>query len=461
MKVGLLIIATNKYKKFIPQLIESADKHFLNDEVYLDTPLLSFTPKKQDVEVIYHIFTDDVNQIYETDRKVKLYQIDHKPWPLITLGRYETFFKNKWDLLDMDYLYYCDVDMTFVSHIGQEILSKRVGTIHPGYVGTKGTPERNPNSKAYISEASDNQYFAGGFNGGESSSFIKMASKLHFDIIKDINKGIKAIWDDESYLNRYFFDNKPTKVLDPGYCYPENNTQLEYTKKLLALDKDHNSIRSDKCGVILFHKNIKTLYTKRWVDRCLESIINQSYTNYKVYEVNYGSDDYSLVKDYSLNGDCYNQPFGNHADAMNFIIDKAFEDDCDVVFNVNLDDYYDIHRFSKQLDVIKHGYDVVSSDFVYIKEMGNLDINGNYLIVSDLHIKTELDRDNNVIAHPCVCFNRRFWESNRYDSSQIPREDLDLWKRGINLGFNFFIIKDTLLFYRIHDKQITSNERRN
>ena len=36
--------------------------------------------------------------------------------------------------------------------------------------------------------------------------------------------------------------NKPTTILSPSYCYPES-WNLNYTKKLLALDKDHESIR--------------------------------------------------------------------------------------------------------------------------------------------------------------------------------------------------------------------------
>jgi len=458
MKVGLLLIATNKYVKFIPDLIKSADEFFLLNEKVERKSI--FGKKSENIEVVYHIFTDDTNTIIETNRKVIFYKIEHKPWPLVTLGRYETFFRYKWDLMDMDYLFYCDIDMKFVSNIGKEILSKRVATLHPGYVGTIGTPESNTNSKSYYKTDSNSKYYAGGFNGGESTSFLKMSSQIHFNILSDLKKNIIAVWHDESHLNAYFNKYKPTNILDPGYCYPESK-DLPYEKKLLALDKDHKSVRGDKCGVIIFHKNIKDIYKKRWVDRCLESIINQTYNDYKVYEVNYGNDDFSLVRDYELNGVFYKKDYTNHVDAMNFIIDEAFKDDCDYIFNINLDDYYDIYRFQKQLETIKRGYDVVSSDFVYITEQGNLDIVTKYMYMSDLDIKNQLNSDNNIIAHPCVCFNKRFWKSNRYVSNEIPREDLNIWKRGINSGFNFFIIRDILLYYRIHDKQITSNERRN
>jgi histo-blood group ABO system transferase len=86
-------------------------------------------------------------------------------------------------------------------------------------------------------------YFAGGFNGGSSIEFLKMCDKISTNIEKDLQNGYIAIWHDESHLNRYFLDNPPTKILDPGYCYPES-WGLPFSKKLLALDKNHEEMRS-------------------------------------------------------------------------------------------------------------------------------------------------------------------------------------------------------------------------
>jgi histo-blood group ABO system transferase len=87
------------------------------------------------------------------------------------------------------------------------------------------------------------QYFAGGFNGGTSLEYLKMAKKISENIIDDFNRGFIAIWHDESHLNRYFIDNPPTKILNPSYCYPEN-WNIPFERKLLALDKNHSEIRS-------------------------------------------------------------------------------------------------------------------------------------------------------------------------------------------------------------------------
>lgn len=218
MKIGLLIIATNKYDVFLQPLISSADEYFLKEQ-----------------EVIYFIFTDkEIN--LSTNREYKIIKTDHKEWPWMTLGRYE-LFNNCKELFNMDYLYYCDVDMKFVGDVGNEILSNLVGTQHCGYYNVRGTPETNSNSLACVYGHEEMQYFAGGFNGGKSEEFLKMSKVLSNNINIDYSKGIISVWHDESHMNRYFIDNPPTKILDPGYCFHENSNR-PFRKRLIALIKN-------------------------------------------------------------------------------------------------------------------------------------------------------------------------------------------------------------------------------
>lgn len=224
-KIGLLLIATNKYVEFLDVLISTADKYFLKDQ-----------------EVTYFIFTNEKITV-NTDRKVIIIETQHKKWPWMTLGRYE-IFQNSSDILsEMDYLYYSDVDMKFVSDVGDEILGDLVGTIHPGYWDKgEGTPERNSKSLAFIPEGSKNKYYAGGFNGGSYKKFMKMCFRLDQNIETDFKNNIIAIWHDESHLNRYLFDNTPSISLDPSYCYPEGK-DIPFKPKLIAINKDHKLYR--------------------------------------------------------------------------------------------------------------------------------------------------------------------------------------------------------------------------
>ena len=227
--IGLLIIATNKYNVFVEPLIKSADQFFMNKKLFSEN------------KVTYFVFTDEPLDI-ESKREIVYIPVRHKAWPWMTLGRYKIFNDNKDILSNMSYLFYSDVDMRFVNHVDEEILSERVATIHPGFNGGRGTPETNPASLACVSPDEQMTYFAGGFNGGTSEEYLKMSEKLSSNIQKDHDNRIIAVWHDESHMNRYFIDNPPTKVLDPSYCYPES-WNLPYEKKLLALDKNHQEIR--------------------------------------------------------------------------------------------------------------------------------------------------------------------------------------------------------------------------
>ncbi len=224
MKIGLLLIATGKYDRFVAPLIESARKFFLTNH-----------------EITFFLFTD--SDKFNNEKDVIVTPKKHTKYPGPTLTRYNTFISNKEKLLKMDYLFYCDIDMLFVDVVGDEILSERVGTIHPGYVGKRGTPETRPESLAYIPPDQNMIYYAGGFNGGTSESFLKMCEILDTNIKKDLENKIIAIWFDESHLNKYFVDNPPTNSLSPSYCYPES-WGLPYKKRLLALDKDHEKMRN-------------------------------------------------------------------------------------------------------------------------------------------------------------------------------------------------------------------------
>jgi histo-blood group ABO system transferase len=224
-KIGLLIIATNKYTTFIEPLIKSADDNFLNNQ-----------------EVTYFIFTNKSLEL-NSKRDIKYINVEHKDWPWMTLGRYKIFSDSHDELSKMDYLYYCDADMRFVGVVGDEILSDLVATQHPGYYGTKGTPETSTSSLACVYPNEDMQYFAGGFNGGSSYEYLKMSKKISNNIDIDYSNGIIAVWHDESHMNRYFIDNKPTKILNPSYCYGES-MNIPFDKKIIALDKNHSEIRS-------------------------------------------------------------------------------------------------------------------------------------------------------------------------------------------------------------------------
>lgn len=234
MKTALLVIALgDKYRFFLDQLLESARRYFVphTPVVWCDQP-----------------------RGYPSGTMP--FQESSYGFPEATLFRYRMFTEHAKDLARFDQLFYCDVDMTFVAPVvPEDVFSKGItATLHPGFVvqrrhgdglfvHTTGTPERRSCSTAYIPEHSQNQYFCGGFNGGDSKTFLEMARILNKNIQEDSDHDVMAVWHDESHLNRYLYDNPPVKILTPSFCYPEDYAGQygwlpeTYPPVLLALDK--------------------------------------------------------------------------------------------------------------------------------------------------------------------------------------------------------------------------------
>lgn len=208
-----------------------------------------------------------------------------------------------------------------------------------------------------------------------------------------------------------------------------------------------------RVGVVFYHKNIRNIYDWRWIQKCVYSIINQTHSDLLIYELNYGLDNFSILNELKIKRDFnfYNRNFNNHAEAINFLFEESLNHDVDVLFNTNMDDYYELNRIECQLRKIEEGYDVVSSNFKHIDTNDNSIRN---MAMNHLDIKDELKKEHNLIAHPSVCWSKKFMKKNKYDPTEIPREDLRLWQRT-QKGFKFYICEEYLLNYRVHNNQIT------
>lgn len=222
-----MISLNEPYWSFVQPCIESLRKFFL---------------KGHDLDFI--LWTDMPKEMGDKMGAKIIPTVPHK-WPTPTLMRYHLFLREEELLSTYDHVYYVDADMAAVSKIGEEVLGNLVGAVHPMYyIRSDYNPPYEPNEKstAYIPrpsriiEKDGNKrlqplYFAGGFQGGRSDVFIKAMKCLRDLIDKDfMGNNYVAIWNDESYWNRYLFENPPTVVLNPSYVYPDTLVNSYYRK---------------------------------------------------------------------------------------------------------------------------------------------------------------------------------------------------------------------------------------
>ena len=141
--------------------------------------------------------------------------------------------------------------MGIIEKVGDEVLGDLVATMHPYqslYPKESRSYDRNPNSLAFVPPGEEGEnYYAGGFNGGKTECFLKMAEVIADRVNQDLEKDVIALWHDESQMNRYLIDNPPTLSLTPTYCFAEEqmgNPNYPYEPKIIALKKNHNELRS-------------------------------------------------------------------------------------------------------------------------------------------------------------------------------------------------------------------------
>lgn len=204
-----------------------------------------------------------------------------------------------------------------------------------------------------------------------------------------------------------------------------------------------------KSAVIIFHKQAYR-YPARWVTKCIQSIQNQTYNKFDVYELDYGGEHTQLYPGSSF---ASTTSIKDHAEAHNWLLDKVFKLGYDCAFNLNIDDHYSFDRFEKQLPFIEQGFDVISSNFYHIDENGRVMYP---MVMDDKKMELEAKRGHNVIAHPVCCYSKNFWDNcTKLKSEEIPRDDFELWKRSYG-KFKFKILPNFLLYYRVHKTKVSA-----
>ncbi len=151
-----------------------------------------------------------------------------RDWSYTSSTRYRVALDHL-DQLHGDYIFQSDVDMRIVGPVGREILADGLTvTTHPGHPPTDHPDtlpyERRGTSRACVPLGQGATYHPGAFVGGRRAEFLAMAEYLADAIDADVEEGVRAVWYEESYLNRYLIHHPPALVLDHRYCGWEDHT---------------------------------------------------------------------------------------------------------------------------------------------------------------------------------------------------------------------------------------------
>ncbi|XP_062248269.1 globoside alpha-1,3-N-acetylgalactosaminyltransferase 1-like [Platichthys flesus] len=214
LTIAATVFAQGKYIRFLKRFLETMEQHFFTG-----------------FNVHVFVYTDQPNEVPQV-KMASGRQLTVKTVP--TLNRWQDISASRMfliqaliddELLDYaDFIFCLDVDSEFHGHWGTESLGDLVGVLHPGYYKAQRSAlpyERRPISKAYMAPEEGDFYYCGGAFGGNLQEVQRLSQNCTINFWDDRTKGIEAVWQEESHINRYMWLNKPSKILSPEYLWQD------------------------------------------------------------------------------------------------------------------------------------------------------------------------------------------------------------------------------------------------
>ncbi|XP_031133401.1 globoside alpha-1,3-N-acetylgalactosaminyltransferase 1-like isoform X1 [Sander lucioperca] len=210
---GLLAVVLGTYAQFVRRFLSSAEIHFLPGQM-----------------VTYYILTDNPRSLdppilLGPKRQLRVVPVAELPgWDRLARRRMAMLADAIRNPIgrEVEYLFCADIDQEFVAPVGEEILGDLVATLHPELYGMPRNAfpyEVEEVSSACVEEDEGDYYYTSELYGGLVSEMYRLARACSLLILQDQANGVMARGFEESYLNRYLIDHRPTCVLSPEYSW--------------------------------------------------------------------------------------------------------------------------------------------------------------------------------------------------------------------------------------------------
>ncbi|HEY9639960.1 MAG TPA: glycosyltransferase [Coleofasciculaceae cyanobacterium] len=204
----------------------------------------------------------------------------------------------------------------------------------------------------------------------------------------------------------------------------------------------------------------------RYLPAALDSILNQTFTNFRFLIVDDGSTDESLAilqayaaKDARIQLIERSHPRENWgiARSLNQLLALA---DSEFIARMDADDICLADRFARQIAFLQQHPDVVCVGCCldWIDEKGRF-VGHCPMPEQDEEIQALLVGGISMLHHPCTLFRREpVMQIGGYNESMMASSDLDLWLRLGEVG-KLANLPETLFLYRLHAQSITNSKQ--
>lgn len=241
IRTGLATVVVGTYAKFVRRFLSSAEIYFLPDQM-----------------VTYYILTDNPRSLeppvkLSPGRKLTVIHVTELPgWSRLAYRRMALLADAIRNVIssEVEYVFCADVDQEFVAPVGAEVLGDLVATLHPELYGMprKTFPYQVEEfSAAHVEDDEGDYYYTSELYGGSVSEVYRLAHACSLLILQDQANGVMARGLEESYLNRYLINRRPTRVLSPEYSWWDSDMAADVPmQRLVSLGRQCAALDEDK-----------------------------------------------------------------------------------------------------------------------------------------------------------------------------------------------------------------------
>lgn len=199
--------------------------------------------------------------------------------------------------------------------------------------------------------------------------------------------------------------------------------------------------------------------SRRYIEECLNSILNQTYKNIEIIIINDGCNDGTeeILKTIAIefrNIKLYNQENLGYCNSINKGIVYCSGE---YIARMDADDIMISSRIERQVEHLEMYPEVsiLGTSICYINSFG--EELTKHIFPNRYKIPRQI-LDQSPVAHPSVMIRKSvFQKVGKFRSNLYPSEDYDFWLRASSLGFVIDNLDEILLLYRIHGNSTTHN----
>lgn len=190
-----------------------------------------------------------------------------------------------------------------------------------------------------------------------------------------------------------------------------------------------------------------------YLHEAVESVLNQTLDDLEIIAIDDGSTDDSLniLKSFSEQ-DSRVKVFSRENRGISYTLNEAASlSSGKYIARMDADDICAPERIAKQVFALEAEQSDICgtwcTTFGYANELIRYPL-------SDTDIKLSMIF-NSPFCHPSVMFKKEVFETVHYDSDKNGAEDYDFWIRAAHAGFKMANVAEPLLFYRVHEGQVS------